>query len=303
LIVYAASATVDSTLVRNTLLREADQQGGEGILVEDDGTTRSSLSMSSSIVDTNQALGLGVAGSDATVQTTLVRNTVPASGMGPGIAVMMRNDVPSSLSLSTSMLDHNAAAGLVVFGGAATVEHTVIRDSRSVVAEQYFGYGILAQNNGTFLPTLAVSSSTIASNYTTGIFQTHGDATLKGLLIRDTMLEAKEQLFGDAVLVKNAKVSIGSCVFENNQRASVTNMGSDVTIERVEAICSPIWFDVERTAGDSVLPDPNQLVSGNYTQHDTTCVDCNGVSHLCTAVSGKLVAPAPIDALNVPDSQ
>ena len=84
--VLAATATIEDTLVRDTFPRPLDQQLGRGVEVDDDldMLRRSTLMLTRSKLERNHNISLLVMASDATIESLLIRDTIPTAATGDG---------------------------------------------------------------------------------------------------------------------------------------------------------------------------------------------------------------------------
>jgi hypothetical protein len=123
-LVFASEATLDGVVVSGTLPRASDQFGGTGIAVQVSlaGAASTGLVRRSRVAD-NHAFGLFVAGSQATVEATLVRGTqlqvldgVFGDGLVVATFIVDGVPLPADAIVTTSRAEANARAGLAAFG-------------------------------------------------------------------------------------------------------------------------------------------------------------------------------------------
>ena len=136
LFVGGSDALVESTVIAGTLPRAAGLVTGRGLSAlmactleaGCDPTIRSTLVLQSSVVEQNHDAGLFVAGSDLTVHDTVVRDTIarPDGYFGDGIAILSELSL-STASVSETLVDACARAGVASFGSSITIQKTAIR--------------------------------------------------------------------------------------------------------------------------------------------------------------------------------
>ncbi|RLB52471.1 MAG: hypothetical protein DRI90_22085, partial [Deltaproteobacteria bacterium] len=136
LFVGGSDALVESTVIGGTLPRAAGLVTGRGVsalmacTVEAgcDPNIRSAISLQNSVVEQNHDAGIFVAGSDLAVHSTIVRDTItrPDGYFGDGIAILSKLSL-STASLSESLVDASARAGVASFGSAMSIDKTTIR--------------------------------------------------------------------------------------------------------------------------------------------------------------------------------
>ena len=113
-VVIGSDATIEATVVRANLPRAAGPSG-YGVFVEDylETKQRANVTLHGCLVEQNHEAGISVFNSDATIETTIVRDTEPndAKAFGDGISVRLGN-----AWIKDTEITHNARAGVANFG-------------------------------------------------------------------------------------------------------------------------------------------------------------------------------------------
>src|SRR5262249_11970157 len=117
---------------------------GRGIGIEHDPNTkeRSSVTIQSSIVEQNREVGVGVIGSDATVDRAIVRGTERRDDalLGDGIAVVFLA-TPAAATITSTRIESNRRAGISSFGAAVALSSSVIAcNGFDIDGETYSGH-------------------------------------------------------------------------------------------------------------------------------------------------------------------
>lgn len=118
-VVFGSDATIESTVVRATL---PNTQGylGNGIAIQGDPATEAlaDVTVRGCLVEQNHGVGVFVAGSDATIDSCLVRDTAPNADMlfGDGITVML-----GKAAILSSEVTYNERAGVASFGAQVAI--------------------------------------------------------------------------------------------------------------------------------------------------------------------------------------
>jgi hypothetical protein len=137
---------VEATVVRETL---ADAQGlsGKGIHVTTTGSVadESVALIRGTALERNREVGLLIAGSRATIEANIVRDTMPnaygVSGLGISVQDAVLADNPSTATIQGTVLESNHEAGLLIVGSDAIISATAIRATKPNAWNQY-GDGI-----------------------------------------------------------------------------------------------------------------------------------------------------------------
>jgi hypothetical protein len=126
LFVSGSNGLVESTVVCD-ILPDSNGRFGRGICVQDNPATGNlgTVTLRGSLVEHNHEIALFVGDSDATVQSTVLRDTVPSPtwGHGDGLVIISLSASRASARLSDSLVQANARAGIASFGSAVTLTH------------------------------------------------------------------------------------------------------------------------------------------------------------------------------------
>ncbi|MBW2457401.1 MAG: hypothetical protein JRI68_23035 [Deltaproteobacteria bacterium] len=279
LLVIGSDATVDTSVVRTTLPHPSGQPGGGGIAAQPacfatsaglqcDPATRSSASVTRSVIENNHGVGLLVDASDATVDTSVVRGAADPSGWR-GIAVQLAcSDTPEgqqcdlaargTASVSRSLVEDNHQAGLLVIGSDVTVDASVVRATVSGPSDQLGGGGVLTQlwcpDTPTGQPcdpaagsTAGVTRSLIEDNHGVGMLVIGSDATVDGSVVRRTLPSGADQSNGLGISIQlncdptpmgwqcdpttRSSANVTRSVIEQNYTHGLLVVGSDAVLD------------------------------------------------------------------------
>ncbi|KYF53190.1 hypothetical protein BE08_38670, partial [Sorangium cellulosum] len=240
--VVGSDATIETTVVRDTH-EDGDGRAGNGVAVDADGATRarSSLALRASLLERNREAGAFVMGSDATIESTVVRDTVPASDGTGGIGLWIQDDritnERATLTLRASRIERNHDVGVLVSGSEATIESTVVRGTRQV-REDAGGYGVSINNSPTTdrRSSVTLRSSLVEQNHDVGVVAFGSDVTIEGTVVRDTQpLDIGIGGYGIAIhessTHERSTLTLRSSLVEQNQEVGVFVAGSDAAID------------------------------------------------------------------------
>jgi len=273
--VSGSDATVEGTVVRNTLPRASDQADGRGIVIQhgDSAAERASLTLRASLLEHNHEGGVSVSGADATIEGTVVRDTMPRPSdqtTGWGITVTSDPDSAerSSVMLVASLLEQNHEIGAIVIGSDATIEGTVVRDTNPRPLNQVFGRGIGIQHalDAAGRASVTLHASLLEHNHEVGVYVAGSDATIEGTVVRNTLPEASTQAAGRGISVQHvfdaaarASVTVRASLLQQNHDIGVVVIASDVIIE------GTVVRDTMVRASDGLYGDGVVILADNPT--------------------------------------
>jgi hypothetical protein len=225
-----SSVTVNRSIVRNTRTSPEPTNigfSGMGIAAGSDPTKEQStpfaLTVADSIVDQNDYVGIAVASSRATIKRSVVRRTQAVEdklgnefGVGIYAGVHPYDSGPATLTLRDSLVKENTHAGVLVYSSRATVQRSIIRDSRA--HEESFGDGITgAPYEDCGEPELKLEDSWVDASARAGVLLSSGGGSVhRSALSRGFFSIALEQgasleIGDDNLLVDNKedRVTLG----------------------------------------------------------------------------------------------
>ncbi|MGK3959011.1 hypothetical protein WMF38_38895 [Sorangium sp. So ce118] len=144
--ILGSDVSLDGLLVRDTLPRDEDQKHGIGLAVASSGQLRGNVTARGSLLERSRSHGVFIEGADVTLEGVAVRDTLPRAsderfGRGIEVHALGAPDRRSTLVIRSSLVEESVESGLAIFGSTATLEDTIIRDTRSSSAE-LLGNGI-----------------------------------------------------------------------------------------------------------------------------------------------------------------
>jgi len=131
-----ADVAIDATLVRDVQPQQSDMGFGRGINLEPAvGTLEpSTATITSSAIESCHDLGIYVAGSNATVEATVVRDVLPSPAFATGRGLHaqdLEEDTSrrSTLVVRDTLVERTVEFGVIVTNSDATLERVAIRDT------------------------------------------------------------------------------------------------------------------------------------------------------------------------------
>ncbi|WP_437752274.1 right-handed parallel beta-helix repeat-containing protein [Sorangium sp. So ce1389] len=293
-LVSGSDATLEATVVRGTR-PSSDTRMGRGIEIHADHDTlaRAKATLRFSVVEHNHDTGVLVAGSDATVEATVVRDTQPGNvGGGSGIVIQDDDETHerSTVALHSALVERNHDIGVVVLGSDATVDATVVRDTQPR-RDGWGGHGIHVQENQQTheRATATLRGVLVEHNHSFGVTIFDSDAAIEASAVRATQ-GARDETRGDGIAVRSyglpANATITSTVVDSNARAGISSFSAAVVLVSSAVQCNRIDLNGE------------DLVEGQPFTFDGSkenLCGCGDEAHpTCAVLSANLSPPEPI---------
>ncbi len=238
-----SSMTIDKTVVRSTY-SSATGLAGNGIQATNNAQTKSrtTVTVRMSVLEGNQEAGIAIGGSDAIIESTVIRRNLPnGKGQhGTGIGVQPSTDKAerANVVVRASVIEQNHYLGISVTGSDSVVENTVIRGTQADFQGQG-GLGIQARGEAApnVRATLIFRGCLVEANVYAGISIGGSDATIEGTIVRATAPHPKMGSGAGIVCADLAKtqqrgvLTVRGCVVEDNLESGVQVEGSTATID------------------------------------------------------------------------
>ncbi|WP_437323218.1 right-handed parallel beta-helix repeat-containing protein [Sorangium sp. So ce381] len=261
-LVIGSDAAIESTVVRYTQ-PSGIGEGGHGITVYSNPITqeRANVTLHTSLVEENRELGVFVGGSDATIESTVVRHTQPINDGTFGRGIEIQDDTStnerSNVTIRTSLLERNHDAGVFISGSDATFEATVVRDTQPLGdGSSGLGIEIRLDPDTNERANVTLRSSIVEQNHDVGVLVSGSDATIETTVIR-AIQRGTGGTGGRGISIQHvpgtqerANVTLRSSIVEQNHDVGVFVGGSDATIEGT--VVRNTESNVDGTFGDGI---------------------------------------------------
>jgi len=283
--VSGADVLFDGVEVRGTLPYNVHNQRGRGITVQTcepidacNVAVRAHATVRRSLLSDNLDAALWVSGSDLEVEATVMRRTLQQAsdqlfGRGLGIQACTTLDGCAEFSQSNavvrgSLIDDNLNDGVFVSGSTASLDTTVVRNSRGDAALNLGGRGIAVQTcrerEGCATPVgsvMTISNSLISNTADVALFVAGSQLDMQRTLVRGTRVHPATGFGGRALNVQlscntdsceadiRSNATVRECAFEDNHEIAVAVVTADLMLER---------STISRT-----LPTDNALLFGD----------------------------------------
>jgi hypothetical protein len=244
--------TIVASVVRDTGTQESNQSWGFGIVsgCDPDAGVCGSLRLDGSVVARNQAVGVLTVAGEATIASSVVRDTQPEQGdqtFGQGIQATCYPALGrcGSLRVEGSLVTGNRDVGISVAGVDTTVLASVVRDTQAAPGAPDDGRGINVQCDPEMAVCgrLEVAGSLVTGSRAMGIAVFGAEATVRGSVVRGTPADSEDPTGGrgidaqcDAVLEICGSLAILESLVENSQDTGVFAAGVPASLEGVAVL-------------------------------------------------------------------
>jgi hypothetical protein len=261
-ITFGAEAEVRASVVSGTLPQASDQAFGRGIgaqCASDQGVC-GSLLVAESLVTDNRGVGIITFGAVAEVRASVVSGTLPqesdqAFGWGIGAQCDPAVGVCGALTVDGSLVAGNRLVGLFVSGVDATVNASVVTETRPQESDHSGGRGLSAQCDLDLAVCgrLSVTESLVVHSEEAGIFILGVPADLAGVAVVDTATNAagpKAGEYGQGIWAGCTAATGGCGALSLTACRVASGHGAGVALEGVSGFIS-------RSLVDTVLAQPS----------------------------------------------
>jgi hypothetical protein len=254
--ITGSDATIDGSVVRDTQPL-SDGSKGHGIAIQHSKETfaRATLTLRASLLEENRALGFSSLQSDATIEATVIRNTQPNGDGLAGRGIEIREYPPavdgSTLTLRSSVLEHNHDVGILIGDSDAWIEGTLVRDTKSSLGG-LDGMGIAIQSSAGSLErsTVDLRGSVVENNHDIGVLVIEADVTIDATVVRATQRQGDGTNGRGIGIESSATLKLYASLVEENHEVGVFIGHSDAIIE--ETVVRATQTESDGTGGDGI---------------------------------------------------
>ena len=206
------------------------------------------LSMLRTIVTGGNGMGVAVGGSEATLDSVLVRDVIsfgPAGAPKAGWGIGAEGEgmiARAKLAVRRSVIERASGAGIMASGADGEIEHTVVRDTQPG-EDDGAGAGISAVSWPDARAAIVARQSVIERSVMVGALALGADASLEGVVVRDTAAAPSGELGRGVAAQKDttlpdghAAITMRGCLVERSREvgawASSSSLEIDSTIVR-----------------------------------------------------------------------
>lgn len=153
LLVTGSDLVLEDTVIADIEVAQDTGIQGNGLVVQHDPDTleRSSAEVRRVVIERASEIGFFLAGSEATVDSTVIRDIrpIPSGGFGRGASIQADGNlnVPSELLMRFSRIERTSEVGMMVQGSMATLEAVLIQDIFHDESTGLFGRGVTIQED------------------------------------------------------------------------------------------------------------------------------------------------------------
>jgi hypothetical protein len=204
--IRGSTAALERVVVRETRSMVADKTRGIGIQAARAHGRASTLTMRECLVQRNRLLGVDLKGSEATIERTVIDDTLPqeADGaFGSGLQALPIDEQAterSTVTLRDCLVQRNRTVGVVIAASQGTLERVVVRDTQPQQSDKKDGTGVAVF--GVNAPgAMTMESCVVERSRAIGVFIAAADAKISKSIIRDTGPELASAGYGDGIQI------------------------------------------------------------------------------------------------------
>ena len=235
LYIWGSIASVSTSIITKTQVRDSDKKTGVGIAVvqEEQSKKRGELDLSRTILSENHGGGLVLAGSAATVDGCVIRDTRVDGPGKAGVGILAdahpNTGQASEVTLTGSVLSGNSQGAAGFVGTKASIKGCEIRDTKKTKAG---AIGVLVQMNKKTgeAGDLTITNTLVTRNSGYSVLVANSSGKIEGSVINDTTPDGKDPTSGIGVIVlgtesdKRAHLTINRTVMERCHAAGLAVM-------------------------------------------------------------------------------
>lgn len=230
--VSAADVEIESTVIRATR-SDATGKLGRGIETQydEDIDKRARLTLRASLLEENREVGALVAGSDATIESSVIRATQPNAEdeFGRGIEIDSMSGQRAVVTVRACAVEENHEAGVSIVGSDALIEATEVRATK-VRSDESLGDGISVAEKG----TATIRNAMISGNGRAGVASFGSEVQVLDTILTCNKYDLNsEDTDGDRASFKDTSGS--SCTRRGAEDCSELDAPCTVMSSKVEA--------------------------------------------------------------------
>ncbi len=275
--IVASEATIEATVVRATQ-PTAMEKYGRGIRIQNypNKTKRANAAVRGCLIEQNHSEGIDVIASDATIEATVIRSTLPATAGKEAFGIFIHDDhevnVRATATVRACLVEQSQESGVHISGSDVTIEATVVRSTApNGLGTGGDGISIQDRTETKERANVIIRASRIEQNQGGGVVVFGSDVTLESTVVSSNQPNAMGEL-GRGIEIdydpdtqERANVTVRACVLDQNHDIGMLIAASDVTIEAT-AIRSTLPNAVAQSGrGISIQDDPDAKERANVT--------------------------------------
>ena len=243
-----AVALVERTLVQGTLSRLSTRELGRGMEIRPQHDASSKVTVTAtvrgSLFEKNRTTGISIASAHLVLEDSVVRDTLSTESTGAegfAVAVNSATTIRADATIRRSILERNRGVALLVQGGDAVVEDSLLRHTVVDADTKSAGYGVQVAPDASGVQggTLVMRSSLVDDSVTGGVVVISSKASLDACVVRGTKARPSDGRAGRGIVLqpdtvagaKRASLTMTASLVAEQLEAGITLDGADATID------------------------------------------------------------------------
>lgn len=199
--VMGSDVTLDASVVRDTCSQQADQRLGRGINAQPNPLSgeRANVTILGSLIERNREVAVAVIGSDATIEQSLIRDTLGRdldgrAGRAIHTQLELQTGELATLALRGVAIEGNREVAVAIAGTEATIEGSRISSTQPQASDGFGGDALVVQAHGD--STVArIEGSLIETSHRAGVACFGADVQLGGSRLDCNVIQLDGELW------------------------------------------------------------------------------------------------------------
>jgi hypothetical protein len=256
--VFAATATIETTVVRDTQLGPG---GGAGMVISEhlDSGAPSSAVVRTSRIERSRKYGIAVFGSEVRIESTLVADTTRSAANEGGWGIVLSSySRPAKATLRSCLLERNQRIGVAAMSAEVAIEATKIDDTLAAAEGSGVGLYVAAFSEIDVPAQVTLTGSIVQRSKATGIHVVGSSLQIDATIASDTATRP-DGAYGDGIVIVQHNLPttarISNSLVARNARTGIGVWGGTLTLADTQNECNGIDLASFKTSAPTTFED------------------------------------------------
>jgi len=234
---FSSKGTITRTVIRDTVGARANEGSGIRAAIYPGRATAPELTLTSSAIVRTRDTGIHLWGADATISKTLIQDTASNAlhkmrGTGLELAKDATTKRAASAKITDSILLRNASVSLALLSSKATVERTIISDTKPRALDKTNGTGVMVRAStagGT--SDLSMTDCLVDRARKTALEVVDATLTLKRVAVQNVLPQNSDLTDGTGIAATRCTVDITDTAVAHARNTGIFFIDSNVKLD------------------------------------------------------------------------